>query len=287
MLRNHAPQRTTLTVPPAAASRGWLRALPVGLTIVMLVLAVLGLVSTYNGELGQQYFAVDITHYLDATRRWLETGSPYLPSEVAAPFLFQPLTFLHPPLSLYLFVPFLVLPLALWWAIPIGIVCWALWSWRPDRWAGPLIAFCLIWPRTPGMLVVGNTDLWVTAFLALGLRFGWPALLIAIKPSFAPFMLAGSRARSWRLGLPILALAAVPFGTLWLEWFAVARNAPMGVTYSVLHVPMLLIPVIAWLRRTRHRNVAVDDAAPSRGGIAGTLDQLRATLARPFRHEAG
>ena len=143
--------------------------------------------------------AIDITQYLAATRRWLETGTPYLPNEVAAPFQFGYETFLHPPVSL-LFLPFLYLPIALWWAIPIGAVVWSVWSWRPTRWIYPLIALLMIWPRSTGGLIVGNTDMWVCAFVALGLRYGWPALPIAIKPSFAPLMLVGMRHRSWWWG---------------------------------------------------------------------------------------
>lgn len=254
------------------------------LTLVLLVFAGWVLVDTYNGVLGREYRAADITHYLDATRRWLESGTPYLASEVAGRFEFQPLTFLHPPLALYLFLPFTVLPLVLWWAIPIATTCWLIWSWRPDRWAGPLIALCLAWPRTSGMLVVGNTDLWVSAFLALGLRFGWPALLIAIKPSFAPFVFAGARSRSWWIGLPLVALSALPFGGLWFDWLAVVRNAPADMTYSALNMPLLLIPVIAWLRRTRRPTPAAERSRPDHGRSGPATS--RTAMLRPFRSEA-
>ena len=82
---------------------------------------------------------------------------------------------------------------------PIGAVVWSVWS-RPTRWIYPLIALLMIWPRSTGGLIVGNTDMWVCAFVALGLRYGWPALPIAIKPSFAPLMLVGIRHRSWWWG---------------------------------------------------------------------------------------
>ena len=153
-------------------------------------------------------------------------------------------------MSLLLFLPFLYLPIALWWAIPIGAVVWSVWSWRPTRWIYPLIALLMIWPRSTGGLIVGNTDMWVCAFVALGLRYGWPALLIAIKPSFAPLMLVGIRHRSWWWGLPVLAIVCLPFGALWFDWLAVIRNAPANLAYSFANLPLMFVPIVAWLGRT-------------------------------------
>lgn len=243
----------TTTAPARPLGRALIRAFPVCVAAWVFVLAAVELALMAGGRLGSEYGGTDIHQYLDATRRWIASGSPYLPSEVLGPFDFASQTYLHPPLGLYLFAPFTVLPLVLWWAIPIAIVCLVVVSWRPDRWAWPLIALCLLWPRSPASLVVGNTDMWVAAALALGLRSGWPAVLVAVKPSFAPLMLAGAGARSWWIALAIVGLAAVPFGDLWLEWLAVISNAPADVTYSVLSLPLVLVPVIAWLRRTRRR----------------------------------
>src|SRR5215217_7938528 len=98
----------------------------------------------------------DIRQYLEATRRWLETGTPYLAHEVAAPFTYSEATFLHPPISLVLFGPFLVLPLVLWWAIPFAIVvAFVVWC-RPAAWAWPLVGFALLWHHTGVAVVVGN-----------------------------------------------------------------------------------------------------------------------------------
>ena len=279
-----------MTTSERPRDRAWTQAFPVSLSIVLFCLAGLVLAYTYGGHFGPVHLGIDITHYLDATHRWRQTGTPYLPSEVAGPYLFQPSTFLHPPISLYFFLPFTVLPIVLWWAIPIGILVSCLWWWRPNRWAWPVIALCAAWPRTAGMLIVGNTDMWVAAFLALGLRFGWPALLVAAKPSFAPFMLAGLRTRSWWVGLPIVFAAGLPFGTLWFDWLAVVRNAPMGLEYSLLNVPLLFIPIIAWRWRSQRprslrlraplaglaavmanfvpRGDAIHKADPERGGQA-------------------
>lgn len=202
--------------------------------------------SPYGGQVG-----LDLGHYLDGTRRWISTGTPYLASEVAGPFDYQPLTFLHPPVSLWLFAPFLVLPAPLWWAIPWTITATCIVGWRPRLWAWPLMASALAWPRFTGGFIVGNTDMWVTAFLALGLRFGWPLALVAVKPTFAVLAVLGLRDRRAWIGAVVVLIACLPFGALWIEWFAVARNAPGGLTYSLESVPTVILPVWAWLASTR------------------------------------
>jgi hypothetical protein len=230
-------------------ARLW-RAVPPCLAIVLVSLALAEFSVLSAMPVGRLLWAVDITGYLDATHRWLATGTPYLTAEVDGPFAFGPNTFLHPPIALYLFAPFIALPLAAWWLIPAAIVAVSVATWRPDRWFWPLAALCLLWPRTQVSLLFGNTDMWVTAFVALALRFGWPGLLVVIKPSFAFLMFVGSTSRSWWLGLWILAIAAVPLGHLWLDWLAVVRNAPAGLDYSLTSLPMVLIPIAGWLCRT-------------------------------------
>jgi hypothetical protein len=227
------------------------RAVPGSLTVVIAVLAAAESSVLLGMRPGRDLWLVDVTHYLRATRRWLEFGTPYLADEVARPFAFGLETFLHPPGALLLFLPFTVLPVVLWWVIPTGILVLSIRAWRPDRWTWPIIALCLLWPRTQTALMYGNTDMWIAAFVALGLRFGWPGLLVMVKPSFAPLMLIGSRSRSWWLALLPIAIAASLFGQLWLDWLAVIRHAPADWTYSLTSLPMIAIPVVAWLRRRR------------------------------------
>jgi hypothetical protein len=222
----------------------------VGLTIALAVAFVVELRAALS-DIGISIIALDIGHYLDGTRRWLETGSPYLPNEVAAPFDFAPLTFLHPPVALYLFLPFLVLPLQLWWIIPIAVVVAIIVAWRPAPWSWPVMMAALVFSRFHVPLIVGNTDLWVWAGVAAGLRFGWPALLVVVKPSLLPLAAVGIRQRSWWIAAAVVALACLPFGALWFDWIAVVRNSPAPVTYSVLNLPWLLIPVVAWLARAK------------------------------------
>ncbi len=229
-----------------------------------------GALATYQVYWGwtiglRAYAGWDFGHYVDAARRWLETGSPYLGSEISGQFRFSDLTFIHPPIALYLFAPFVVLPAVLFWAIPIVGTAAVIALWRPAPWTWPLMAFLLNWPRFIGSVVVGNSDLWVVFFIALGLRFGWPVLLLAIKPSIAPFALIDIAAlirvdavpvRRWReiaLAAILLVLAALPFGTLWFAWLSVIRNSPADPLYSIGAVPWLIVPAIAWFGRRRGR----------------------------------
>lgn len=218
---------------------------------------------------GQQVVGLDIGHYLDATRRWLEIGTPYVPYQVAGPFpMTDGSTFLHPPIALYLFAPFLILPLVFWWVIPVGIVAWTILAWRPAYWSWPIIAAVLALSRFHVPLIVGNSDLWIWAAIAAGLRFGWPALLVVVKPSLLPFMILGIWRRSWWIAALLVAFLSIPFGSLWLEWMSVIRNAPIDLRYSLIDLPWLLIPVLAWMARTRPTPLAPSKPHPPiLGGI--------------------
>jgi hypothetical protein len=202
--------------------------------------------------IGPTYLGLDIQHYLHATQRWLDTGSPYLPSEVAGPFEYQPETFLHPPISMLLFAPFLVLPLPLWWA-PLPLAAWCIYAWRPAPWTWPIMAALVALPPHHISIIVGNSDMWILAAIALGLRFGWPALLIVVKPSLFPFLLAGVRHRSFWLAIPVVALLCVPFGLLWIDWVKVLLHAPGSLFYSLGAVTLMAVPVVAYVGRTAGR----------------------------------
>ncbi len=219
------------------------------LTVGLLGAAAIVLGWALASDFGRTFVDWDRAHYIAATIRWLETGTPYVASEVAAPFDYGPDTFLHPPIALLLFLPFVWLPPFLWYAIPIGFTAWSIAGWRPERWTWPVMAACLAWPRTSGMLIVGNTDLWMMAIAAAGLRWAWPWILVVIKPSFAPLMLMGVRHRSWWIALAVLVVVALPFGGLWGQWLAVLLHAPGGLLYSVLGLPLVLLPIVAWAGR--------------------------------------
>jgi hypothetical protein len=227
----------------------WSRPLAVGLALLF-VAELMWLAAGGSPIVTVDY---DRANYMAAVTRYLGSGTPYMPAEVAAPFDYSRSTFLHPPIALYLMVPFSFLPDILWYLVPLAIVAWSIWAWRPAPWALALVALCLAWPRTPSAILNGNTDLWVAAFVALGLRLGWPAVLALIKPSLAPVALVGIRKRSWWFAGAGLIAAWIPFGSLWWEWTAVVLNAPGGWLYSAFSLPYTLVPLVAWWGRQGER----------------------------------
>jgi hypothetical protein len=101
-------------------------------------------------------------------------------------------------------------------------------------------------------ILVGNTVIWLMAGVALGFTMGWPALIVVIKPTFLPFVLAGVRHRSWWIGAAVLGVVSLAFGGMWLDYATAVRNSvTTDLTYSLDTIWVLLIPVVAWLGRAR------------------------------------
>ena len=122
---------------------------------------------------------------------------------------------------------------------------------RPAAWAWPLILLGVAWPQSVSQILYGNTNMWIAAFIAAGLSFGWPSVLVLAKPSLAPFALIGIRRRRWWLALGILALASIPFGSLWIDYATAMRNSSLDASHALITLPLMLSPVWAWLARTR------------------------------------
>jgi hypothetical protein len=198
---------------------------------------------------------IDFREYIEAARRWLGGGSFYEPWQLTGAYLvprweheIARLPVLYPPIALLLFVPFAVAPglAALWWAVPISVVAWVVLSWRPRPWTWPILAFCIFAGDTIWLTVSGNPVLWTTAFLALGTRFGWPAVGVLLKPTVAMFALVGARKRGWWLAAVVLVVLALPFGSLWADYAAAIGNqVGMNALSWLTNVPMMLIPIIA------------------------------------------
>jgi hypothetical protein len=204
----------------------------------------------------EQPIGVDFSLYRDATARWLGGGSFYEPDQLAGPYEITAGDILYPPIALLLFVPFAIAPLPLaaaaWWAIPLAATAWMVRRLqpRPDVW--PLMAVCVAWPTTILKTWTGNPVIWSMAALALGVVYAWPSVFVALKPSLAPFALFGANRRSWWLAAAATAALSAPFGAMWLDWLtALANSRGGGLLYSSLEVPMLLLPLVAWLGRRR------------------------------------
>ena len=166
---------------------------------------------------------------------------------------------LYPPVALWLFVPFSFTgprrsdPPRLWWVVPLGIVAAVVVAPGHGRCVAahrPLLAN----PTTLLKNWTGNPVIWSMAAMALAVvgtsRFAAPFVLI--KPSLAPFALFGIQQRSWWLGAAVFLALCVPFGSMWTDWITTLVNSQGGgLLYSSLEAPMLLLPLVAWLGRTR------------------------------------
>ena len=204
----------------------------------------------------EQPVGVDFGLYRDVTVRWLSGGPFYEPYQLAGPYEIRAGDVLYPPVGLALFVPFALLPVAiaavLWWAIPLGVTAWAIRRLRPRPEVWPLLALCIAWPTTLLKTWTGNPVIWSMAAMALGVIYAWPSVFILLKPSLAPFALFGAWRRSWWAAGVGFALLCFPFGEMWGDWVAsVVNSRGGGLLYSSLEIPMLLLPLIAWLGRTR------------------------------------
>ena len=148
--------------------------------------------------------AADYNVVMDGTSRWLGGGPFYLPEQLDGPYTWPGPWMLYPPPMLLLFAPFTVLPAVLWWAIPLGAIAWVIARHRPRPLALGVIALCIVNPTSISTIYWGNPGLWMAAAVALATVYGWPAVLVLLKPTLLPFALLGIRRRSWWLSIGAL-----------------------------------------------------------------------------------
>lgn len=195
----------------------------------------------------------DYGFYVAQAQRFLDGGGFYTAHQLAGAYAVGiGVDNVYPPPALLLFLPFVVLPGPLWWLIPVAVVAAVVVAFRPAPWTWPLLGLACWFPRTESIVIWGNTTMWVVAFVALGLRFAWPSILVLLKPYFALLALIGFRNRSWRLGVLAFAAINVLLLPLWADFLAAWRNAGPSwpsLGYSPGDVVALSIPVIAWAGR--------------------------------------
>lgn len=234
------------------------RALPVVAAGVLVLSAITILVARWGAFARLDLVGVDLDIYRTYGQRFLDTGSMYAASQLVGPYDGQPyvsgpipadMPSMYPPTTAYLFATFTVIPGALWWAIPIGVTVYVIARLRPARWTWPLLVLPFATPEAASGLIAGNTAMWLLAGVSGGILWGWPALLVLMKPFLAPFALMGARKRGWWVGLALAAALSVPLIAQWLAYPTVVVNA-YNLNYSPIgYVPMLLVPVVAWLGR--------------------------------------
>jgi len=197
----------------------------------------------------------DYQLYVEATRRWAQGGPFYEPYQLAGPYTIRHGDVLYPPVALVLFLPFTFLPAALWWAIPIATTLAVLVRHRPSVVVWPVMAACVGWQPAQLHIINGNPSIWVMAAVGLGTIFRWPYVLALIKPTHFVFALLGARDPGWWVALAVFLGLCALFLPMWPDWLAVIQNARggTGLFYSWQEATMPLLPVVAWLGRSRGR----------------------------------
>lgn len=138
------------------------------------------------------------------------------------------------------------------------MISYAFFRWRPRMWAWPVIAFGILWPPTQNAILQGNTNLWVAAGVAGGLLWGWPAVLIILKPTFAPLVIIGFGRRSWWLAWALMAGLAVVMWSMWLDYVTIIQNTTIPWTYSLGGLPSVAIVVAAYIGRSTGAGLSAD-----------------------------
>ncbi len=229
--------------------RTWdLRPIWIGVTAMLLVAFALESWFLYRVIEDQVAVNVDYKFYVDVGRRWLDTGVYYTDRQLSGPYETQTLVDnLYPPHALYLFLPFLLLPGFLWWVLPLGLMAYVIWWCRPQPWGLAVIAMLLVFPKSPNLIIYGNTDMWVGAAIAAGVRWGWPSVLVSFKPSLIFFGALGMGTRAWWIAAAILVIVSLPFIGLWTLYPTALTHSSSKPWYSFADIPFLLIPIAAWL----------------------------------------
>jgi hypothetical protein len=110
--------------------------------------------------------------------------------------------------------------------------------------------------------------------------WGFTAPLVLLKPTYALLALVGSKRRSWWLGVGLVALLSALTLPLWPDYLTAMRNARFGqdtVAHVAAHLPLLLLPVVAWLG---------ENTPPNRTGLRLTITLARRGRCRSPRKRA-
>jgi hypothetical protein len=229
---------------------GWLIAIGLAVVIAGIGIGIFALAILVVGL--PDFWFDDLEVLLEATRRLFAGESWYLPRQLNGSYHTEFGDVLYPPVTAWFFAPWLVLPAWTFVAIPFAILVWHIVAAHPAPWTWPLIAFGLTFPLTLVYAGYANPTIWIAAFVALGLRYAWPGAFVLLKPSLIPFALIGIRTRGWWLCAFGLGLASLPFLAETLIYPRVILDTQGGgIFYSMLGVPFMLVPLVAWLGRRR------------------------------------
>ncbi len=234
-----------------------LAALVGGIAVALIARLVLIVVSPDMTAMLANPALSDAALYRSFGQRILDGGQVYPPFQFNEYTQGEHLSLYPPPMVLFVIVPMSVLPEFLWWFVPLGVIAAVAVYHRPSLLGCLGILLCLAWPATNYDILVGNPVIWAAAFVALGTVWKGAAVLSLFKPSLAVFALVGSRSRSWLVWLAVYVVVALVMLPLWLDYFAALRTElRLNPLHSLVQLPTLLIPVIAYVTRTERSSPA-------------------------------
>jgi hypothetical protein len=267
----------------------WTRPLALGLTVLVLVFVAFELYVLMQAH-WSGLWRQDRTIYQDGALRWLEQGWFYYPEQLAGPYEIIQGHVLYPPTAMPWLVLGAFLPDPVWFLLPIAVVAAVVAHHRPRMEWWPLLAMCLAHPESRRMLVSGTPTTWIAMFAAIGTVWRPAFALVFLKPSLFPVAFLGCRSRGWwalSIALGVLSLAMLP---MWLDYLRALTNG-RGVLatpfYSVKDLPLVLLPVVAWLGSRDHRQVLGADRIPRRRRWRQREDEPGAVVERPRAVEVG
>ena len=256
-IRYQAP--AALRRSPRAAVWVALTALLIGLSIAEAIVLHRQITSTPGAYVGMDY-----DFYRQIGLRWLSDGTYYHAYQLAGPYDIRLMVdVLYPPPALLLFIPLVWLPAVTWWLVPAVVIAYGLYRWRPSPFVWPLLLLLFMWPRAMGAVFAGNSDMWVAAGVAGALLWGWPAALVALKPTFLPLALLGIRRRGWWIALTVGLASIGVMAPLWADYVKVVGNVHFGWDYSIGSLPLAVLPLVACLGRSQSRRVSAPDGLPA------------------------
>lgn len=202
---------------------------------------------------------VDHGIYQQAAQRWVGGGPFYYPEQLSGPYEIVQGHILYPPVALAWLVPSALLPDLLWWGIPIVVVATIVVYHRPAVWAWPLIGLCVATFSSVEIIASGNPGIWIAMFVAMGTVWRPAFALVLLKPSLFLFAIPGIRSRGWwviALAMAATSILLLPMSLDYVQVVLNARGASASLFYSMRDVPLMLVPLIAWIAGRRSRSLA-------------------------------
>lgn len=194
---------------------------------------------------GDLALGLDYRWVMAQAARIRDGGPVYVPEGLIHPGEWADL---YPPSTVVLlFLPMSFLPAVVWWTVPLSILAAVVLWHRPSLvgWAAISVLF-VAWPHTWTAIQLGNTIMWIAAFVALATVWRGFAVLVLLKPTLLPFTLLGVRSRGWWVGA--VALGATLLVPWWDDYLRVLGNLrDFGPTYSFHDLGLVVIPVVAWV----------------------------------------